>query len=731
MASDTVELAAGLADGASEAVQVRLQRSPGFWGHTGRNLQSALQLSTHGGALNLTIGSTYGALIGLLARLVYAAGRAIFASTQDFPAQVVEGGAAVRMTSDAGKTAFRTEPRVAIAGSATLVRSISSREEDGALLRLVGTIPTEPADVRVSVYSTRNNDSSFDWHSYFPARVPDEARPAQVRVDKVDGSPSLAVGDEVWLRDAATTWHSRVTAATDEGASILIDLSKPVARSIVSHDFRLAKVEAGSPGFDPDHPTTLFRDPLGFLSDDLMNFVGAGWMRYFFNPWGEALGRLNKAVPTDSFWGKFLKVFTHIASTSLNTYGWSIMPPAFGWLLWDRELVGEEWQSYTEQEASSASGDLYSPAGRLFGRPSGGMVVGDVARYVYYHLSRKGSLPLGGQLDRIGVNMSTNPRVGIDAAIATPGRAVPDLLYQRRLNLPYAIGDATDNTFAADVVGFMPTGDRLERSSAIHVAFSRPTAGGNHAATLSQSTPSRDRAQQSTDYQPAFFNLTIADVTATVAGQTVTNDAPVTLVEGQRARVSVTPNTARRYRAALLRPANGTLLRLDTTGRIVAQAQTGTEAAQIERVYEADELQTHLRRRFVVPGPRVRRDRRERTAASDDPAGECRRRLRGPCPEPEARRNGLRHRPLRDRRRARGRCRDARRAHGARHRRRGHARRAARLRRRRRHLPGHVQRRRHTSRTRPGDLQGHRPRRYDLPASGEDHGRSTLATTAS
>jgi hypothetical protein len=332
-----------------------------------------------------------------------------------------------------------------------------------------------------------------------------------------------------------------------------------------------------------------------------MNLFGAGWMRYFFNPWGEALGRLHSAVPNDSFWSKFVRVFTHIASRSLDTYGWSLMPPAFGWLMWDREFTGEEWQSYTEQEASSASGELYSPAGRLFGRPSDPMVVGDVARYVYYHLQRKGSVPLGRQRDAVTVSVNTYPRVGIDPAIATPGRAVPDFLYQRRLTVPYEIGDVTDNTFAPDVAGFIPTSDRLERAAAIHVAYTRPTAGGSHAATMSQGTPSRDRAQQSTDYQPAFFNLTIGDVTATVAGQTVTNDAPVTLVEGQRARVSVIPNTARRYRAALLRPANGALLRLDTTGRIVAQAQAGSEAAQIERVYEADELQTHLRRRFVVP----------------------------------------------------------------------------------------------------------------------------------
>lgn len=138
-------------------------------------------------------------------------------------------------------------------------------------------------------------------------------------------------------------------------------------------------------------------------------------------------------------------------------------------------------------------------------------------------------------------------------------------------------------------------------ASAIHVGFTRPSGAGTHAATLSQGTASRDRAVESTDYQPAFFNLSVADVTATVGGQTVTNDAPIKLVQGQAARVSVSPNTARRYRAALLRPTAGTILRLDAQDRIVAQPPNGTEAAQIDRVYEPEQLQTHLRRRFVVP----------------------------------------------------------------------------------------------------------------------------------
>src|SRR5690606_24285425 len=119
--------------------------------------------------------------------------------------------------------------------------------------------------------------------------------------------------------------------------------------------------------------------------------------------WGEALSRLHAAVPDDTFWWKFLRVFTHIASTSMSTYGWTIASPALGWLIWDRELTGSgPHMSYTEQEAASKSGDMYSPAGRIFGQFEMEVVppappamvgvfttetfiyVGDVVRYVFY-----------------------------------------------------------------------------------------------------------------------------------------------------------------------------------------------------------------------------------------------------------------------------------------------------------------------------------------------------------
>jgi hypothetical protein len=73
------------------------------------------------------------------------------------------------------------------------------------------------------------------------------------------------------------------------------------------------------------------------------------------------------------------------------------------------------------------------------------------------------------------------------------------------------------------------------------------------------------------------------------------------MVRGQRARLRVSESEGRTYALALLRPGAGETLRLDGENRVVAQAQAGTEGAQINRVHEADALPTHLRRRINIP----------------------------------------------------------------------------------------------------------------------------------
>ncbi|NTU48087.1 MAG: hypothetical protein HGA84_03655, partial [Syntrophobacteraceae bacterium] len=342
------------------------------------------------------------------------------------------------------------------------------------------------------------------------------------------------------------------------------------------------------------------RSPDAFV----MDYLGGGFLRWFFNPWGEALSRLHAAVPDTSFWWKALRVLTHIAHTSMSTYGWSFAFP--GWLLWDREFTGEgPHVSYTEQEASERSGELYTPVGRLFGAYEENdddeprFTVGDVMRY-YYYAENDMAMATSTQ-DRAGVPFNATPRVVPDVP-SDPGRAVPDFLFAKNNANPYDWGDTSpgENNFFPDVNGWIPIGERVEMASAAYVAFTRP---GTHRVTVSPTTGGFAEAGEAQDagLQRLFYNCEVRDVTARVAGQRVLNDATVRLVRGQRARVRVSPNDGRNYGVALLRPQNGELLRLADDGRIVARDASGSEPAQVNRVYSADELFTHLQRPLVVP----------------------------------------------------------------------------------------------------------------------------------
>jgi len=74
----------------------------------------------------------------------------------------------------------------------------------------------------------------------------------------------------------------------------------------------------------------------------------------------------------------------------------------------------------------------------------------------------------------------------------------------------------------------------------------------------------------------------------TVNGQPVAEAATLTLVQTQRVRVTVTPNSGRRYAVTLLRPKDGAVLRApDTADPLVVEAgrANGTEDVEVSRLY--------------------------------------------------------------------------------------------------------------------------------------------------
>jgi hypothetical protein len=136
----------------------------------------------------------------------------------------------------------------------------------------------------------------------------------------------------------------------------------------------------------------------------------------------------------------------------------------------------------------------------------------------------------------------------------------------------------------------------------MYVAFSRPSDGGTHLVTVNQNIPGRAEGVEANDrYQPLFFNITVRDVTVTLAGQPVENDGTVRLVRAQRARLRVTPDDDRDHVVALTRPDEGALLRVDEAGRVVALDGGGSEPAQVDRIHEPEALRTHLQRRLAIP----------------------------------------------------------------------------------------------------------------------------------
>jgi len=143
--------------------------------------------------------------------------------------------------------------------------------------------------------------------------------------------------------------------------------------------------------------------------------------------------------------------------------------------------------------------------------------------------------------------------------------------------------------FSSSDLGHVPVSARVLQMVSSYFAFTRP---GEHRVTTSNDI---DDAQSSVDAfeaerQTLFLDISVSDVTVTIAGQTVDATTPgtsdrVTLVPFQRAAVAVAPNTSRTYRLTVPDP-EGPIARVDAGTTVVGVAAGTAVPVEVSRFYQ-------------------------------------------------------------------------------------------------------------------------------------------------
>ncbi len=577
--------------------QVRRHRDDNdFWART----LDVLQVISAGGLMNFIGGTVYGGLFNLIGRGMYALVRLIGGYGKTYPATVESSGAdagkVLHVTDTDGQSALEGASRVIIEqGDTKLVRSVEFAR--GEAVKLTDTVEVT-GEVRIAPYSTYRPDSTFDWHQYYPATIPDESRPATVQVDPASPGDTLGLDpfDRVKIVRGDATYGRIVTAV----AGNLVDLNETIPGT--ETPFRIAKVGE--------------TDPIGNFDSVLMtNKLGTDWLKWAFDPYSQLQYDL-QPDPTS-----FAGVLARIGRYAFGAQSWSFIWASV--LTIDRVHQAEHL-ARIEQAASSNSGDTYSPLGRLRENVT---VVGDIARYWQVPLGgardfdtyvapgdttpgnwlMTAGAPAPGLQDAPGVNLQDTPRVmplirdataaedggtalnddvRLDGT-ADPGHAVPDALFIKLAADPTITAASNPDGFMPATRGWIPVSSRMQRSTGMYVAFSRP---GKHRITVRNNV--RDQAEgrqaQGKGRQTLWYDKTVADVVVTVNGQPVAEAATLTLVQTQRVRVTVTPNSGRRYAVTLLRPKDGEVLRApDAADPLVIEAgrANGTEDVEVSRLY--------------------------------------------------------------------------------------------------------------------------------------------------
>ncbi|HEX8001087.1 MAG TPA: hypothetical protein VF519_00160 [Mycobacteriales bacterium] len=549
---------------------------------------------TPGGLMNFFTGTIWGLVFRGVAELAkWAEDR--LGPQQTYAATVEPGGAAVRITEDAGVTALRNVPWLLVqqAGS-TLVRSVTGG--DDARKVLSSPVPFE-GDVRVARFERGTPDDSQDWRDWFPARV-DPARPAALAVERLgDNELSLHVDDRVDVSFGTTTMSSRVTAVS--GATV--ELRDPVLTGPAGREVRVAKTGEA--------------DQMGWADSYLLEELGVEWIQWGTDPFGQLQYRTHPEPGSTTEW--MLRVLRY----GLGTQSWGLPGRVFWDTLFRHWFTGTPHNARLEQEAGSRSGALYSLAGRLRARPA---VPGDIGRY-WFHQTFRGDpsvVDFGGLDAPVGVNMrpgnlviprfsgdtpsgagvnrgAAMPGLGPVAAPNLPGSLVAEELTTRDALDPRLPAVAGAPGFAPSDRGWIPAGPATHYSSGSYVSFAE---SGRHRITVNDgaapwpSLASESRDAQENGAQKLLFDVDVVRVDVRVGGADVVEagTSMVTLVPTQRAKVVVvvpagaaTSGEVREWQVTTTRPVTSPVLGAARDGRALeARAVSpADEPAEVRRVY--------------------------------------------------------------------------------------------------------------------------------------------------
>lgn len=561
---------------------------------------SVMNFTTMGGIGTFALSQTWGWVIYGMLKLGYAGVRAIKGRDDTFPATVGTPNNAVTITGALPEELRDTSHLTIASGGTSLVRRVTGR--NGTTLQLSAALPFT-GEVQVGAYSS-SGASKFDWHTYYPATVPDASAPTVIRIEALGTDKlSLRTFDRVLLTAGA---GDRVTRVMSVAANGDVELEEPAPFTGPERRLTVAGLT-----FAPPENTPL-REETGWNAlIDPTRITGLTFLRVLMDPYGQ-LDVLTRSE------NKILRWVTRIGRWLFGARSWSLIHP--GWFFLDNmphQLStsagggNNGHKAQMEQEAAASSGDLYAPTSRL--RPDGRttQVVGDLSRMWFWSWGSRATVTAvrTGAGDSPGyphamarwpivlpsasAESNTTP-VNFGAATTNgAGSQLADALTFRDHTRPLLdpVANVTPAAFVATPTAFIPGSSRLERVAGIYVAF---TAPGTHRVTvqdgINQNVQAREAHDGGNSYgmtfkQPILFDCTVSDVSVTVGGVPATAGGTLTFVRTQRSTVSVSPNGSRRYAPSLVSPTSSPVLQVDDDGRLVAFGAGVGQFVEIARLH--------------------------------------------------------------------------------------------------------------------------------------------------